>query len=82
MDTRVLKSLERKLAVLNSVNCFLFKLLESFQKKIQSKTKLSWIYIRYFCGCVGKNCQRTGLMSLMSSNVNFICANLLLSMLS
>lgn len=42
MDTQVLKNLERKLAVLNSVNCFLFKLLEHFFKKIQSKTKISW----------------------------------------
>jgi len=37
MDTRVLKNLERKL----TVNCFLFKLLEHFFKKIQSKTKIS-----------------------------------------
>lgn len=36
MDTQVLKNLERKLAVLNSVNCFLFKLLEHFFKNLYS----------------------------------------------
>ena len=39
MDTQVLKNLERKLAVLNSVNCFVFKLLEHFSKKFKAKQR-------------------------------------------
>ena len=44
MDTQVLKNLERKLAVLNSVNCFLFKLLEHFFKKNSKQNKDFMIY--------------------------------------
>ena len=37
-----LKKSREKISCFNSVNCFLFKLLEHFFKKIQSKTKISW----------------------------------------